>query len=198
MARKATFDRNQIVAKARDLFWHKGFHATSLKDLEAALDLKPGSIYAAFHSKEALFAEALEDYAATSGRDLEAALNADGSPLDSLIAHARSLGTLCDTKRPSQACMLVKTILEHPDKDAPARILAERLIEEAGARFISGFRAAKAKGEIAADANPERLGRKFQSDVIGLRTFAQRADSADTVRDLAEDLAKSVEVLRVA
>ena len=168
MARKATFDRDKIVAKARDLFWRKGFHATSLKDLEAALELKPGSIYAAFHSKEALFAEALEDYAATSGSDLERALKADTSPLDSLITHARSLGKLCDTDRPSQACMLVKTILEHPDKDAPARKLAERLIEEAGARFIAGFRAAKAKGEIAPDANPERLGRKFQSDVIGL------------------------------
>ncbi len=198
MARKPTFDRDEIITRARDLFWRKGFHATSLKDLEAALELKPGSIYAAFHSKEALFAEALMDYAKTSGGDLEAALQATDSPLNSLVAHARSLGTLCDAERPSQACMLVKTILEHPDKDAPARQLAERLIEEAGARFIAGFRAAQAKGEIAPDANPERLGIKFQSDVIGLRTFAQRSDSADMVRDLAEDLAIGVEALRVA
>lgn len=198
MARKATFDRDDIVTRARDLFWRKGFHATSLKDLEAALDLKPGSIYGAFQSKEALFAEALKDYAKASGGDFEAALGSAQSPLNSLAAHARSMAKLCDTNRPSQACMLVKTILEHPDEDAPARLLAERLIEEAGARFIKGFRAAQAKGEIPADADPDRLGRKFQSDSIGLRAFAQRSNSADVVRDLAEDLALSVEALRVA
>ncbi|NBB84288.1 MAG: TetR family transcriptional regulator, partial [Alphaproteobacteria bacterium] len=47
MARKATFDRAAVLDKAMALFWAKGYHATSLRDLEAALDLRPGSIYAA-------------------------------------------------------------------------------------------------------------------------------------------------------
>ncbi|MEL7150877.1 MAG: TetR/AcrR family transcriptional regulator [Pseudomonadota bacterium] len=198
MARKATFNRDDILRRARDLFWRKGYHATSLKDLEQVLELKPGSIYAAFGSKEALFSEALEVYARGSRSDLEAALDAGGSPLDALAQHARSLSALCDQDRPARACMLVKTILEHPDEQSPVRQLAETLMDEAGARFIDGFRRAKAAGELAEDADPIRLGLKFQSDVVGLRAFAQRSDGADVVPALAEDLARSVEALRVA
>lgn len=198
MARKATFDRDEVLRRARDLFWRKGYHATSLKDLEEALGLRPGSIYAAFSSKEALFSEALRVYARGSGDSLEEGYAAGHSPLTVLAEHARSLGDLCERDRPARACMLVKTILEHPDEDSPIRRLAEDLMAEAGTRFVDGFRRAKAAGELPEDADPVRLGLKFQSDVVGLRAFAQRSDSAEIVPALAEDLARSVEALRRA
>ncbi|MDX1730552.1 MAG: helix-turn-helix domain-containing protein, partial [Aurantimonas coralicida] len=44
------YDRDAALDAALRLFWAKGYHATSLKDLEAALTMKPGSIYAAFQS----------------------------------------------------------------------------------------------------------------------------------------------------
>ncbi|MEO1536306.1 MAG: helix-turn-helix domain-containing protein [Pseudomonadota bacterium] len=197
MARKAAFDRDDILARARDLFWRKGFHATSLKDLEVALELKPGSIYAAFGSKEGLFLEALQDYARGSRSELAEAYATGASPLAALAAHARGLAAICDPARPARACMLVKTILEHPEEDSPVRQLAEDLMDEAGARFMEGFRRAKAAGELPKDADPERLGRKFQADVVGLRAFAQRSDGAKVVPALAEDLARSVEAMRV-
>lgn len=196
MARKPTFDRDDILARARDLFWRKGFHATSLKDLEQVLDLKPGSIYAGFGSKEALFSEALKVYARGSRSELDEAIAEGASPLAALAQHARSLGGLCDRDRPARACMLVKTILEHPDEASPVRQLAEELMDEAGERFVEGFRRAKRAGELPKDADPVRLGLKFQSDVTGLRAFAQRSDGARVVPDLAEDLAQSVEALR--
>jgi AcrR family transcriptional regulator len=198
MARKATFDRDDVLKRARDLFWRKGYHATSLKDLEEALRLRPGSIYAAFGSKEALFSEALRVYARGSGDGLEAGYAAGQSPLTVLANHARSLGDLCERDRPARACMLVKTILEHPDEDSPVRQLAENLMAEAGARFVDGFRRAQAAGELPDGADPVRLGLKFQSDVVGLRAFAQRSDAAEVVPALAEDLAKSVEALRLS
>lgn len=55
MTRAAPYDRETALDAAMALFWDKGFHATSLKDLEAALAMKPGSIYAAFVSKENLY-----------------------------------------------------------------------------------------------------------------------------------------------
>ncbi len=198
MARKATFDRDEILARARDLFWRKGYHATSLKDLEHALELKPGSIYAAFGSKEALFSEALRVYARGTRDNLDEALEAGTSPLAALAQHARNLGGLCGKDRPARACMLVKTILEHPDESSPVRKLAEDLMAQAGARFVEGFARAKAAGELPPDADPVRLGLKFQSDIVGLRAFAQRSDGKTIVPALAEDLAESVEALRRA
>ena len=77
MARTASYDRDQALDAAMTLFWLKGYHATSLKDLEGALKMKPGSIYAAFQSKEALFRATLERYCARMAKDLDA-----GRPLE--------------------------------------------------------------------------------------------------------------------
>ncbi|MGV8985829.1 MAG: TetR/AcrR family transcriptional regulator [Cypionkella sp.] len=60
MTRAAPYDRDTALNAAVSLFWNKGFHATSLKDLETTLHMNPGSIYAAFSSKENLYLLALE------------------------------------------------------------------------------------------------------------------------------------------
>ena len=68
MTRAQPYNRDAAIDAAMTLFWQKGYHATSLKDLEGALSMKPGSIYAAFSSKENLFNLSLERYF-TSNRD---------------------------------------------------------------------------------------------------------------------------------
>ncbi|MCA9695658.1 MAG: helix-turn-helix transcriptional regulator, partial [Myxococcales bacterium] len=45
-----------------EVFWREGFHGASIAQLGAAMGLRPGSIYAAFGSKEGLFREALAAY----------------------------------------------------------------------------------------------------------------------------------------
>ncbi|WP_250162665.1 TetR family transcriptional regulator [Psychrobacter sp. WY6] len=46
MSRTALYNRQDALERALlQLFWQKGFHATSLKDIEEALDMRPGSIY---------------------------------------------------------------------------------------------------------------------------------------------------------
>lgn len=63
--RPRAFDREAALSKAMRLFWQKGYEATSLADLTAAMGIASPSLYAAFGSKEALFVEALNHYGAT-------------------------------------------------------------------------------------------------------------------------------------
>ncbi|MGU0800458.1 helix-turn-helix domain-containing protein, partial [Pseudomonas aeruginosa] len=51
MPRPARHDRQQALDRAVDLFWERGYHATSMKHIEQALDMRPGSLYATFGSK---------------------------------------------------------------------------------------------------------------------------------------------------
>ena len=62
VARTPEFERDVVVRQAMDVFWRRGFQGASLSLLGAAMGLKPGSIYAAFGSKEELFREALAAY----------------------------------------------------------------------------------------------------------------------------------------
>lgn len=197
MGRKPGFDRADVVQKALNLFWTKGYHATSLKDLEAALDMRPGSIYAAFGSKENIFDEALRMYAETSRDLLEASLSAAPSKVVGLANYIRDLGCADPEKTPSRACMLMKTVLETPDDDPVLRQTAETLIRDIESGFADVFKQAQASGELSPDDDPDRLASWLLMQTFGLGAYAQRSDANDRLMRLTEDIAESVEQLRL-
>jgi len=197
MARAAIHNRQDSLERALNVFWQKGFHATSLKDLENALDMRPGSIYATFGSKDGLFQESLERYARLALAELERTLNACDSPLAGLSAYLRQLGGLRDQDLPSRACMLVKSLLELGQREQVARRKAEDLLAGMEEYFIARFVAAQEIGELDRGLDPVRLGRRLQAEVMGLRAFAQRDVDSAAVHALAEDMALSVEALRL-
>lgn len=63
--RPRAFDRQTALAQAMRLFWVRGYEATSISDLTEAMGVGPTSLYAAFGSKDELYAEALRLYSAT-------------------------------------------------------------------------------------------------------------------------------------
>ena len=46
--------KNQIISKARDIFWKKGYLGTSMKDIAKSIGCKPANLYNYFQSKEQL------------------------------------------------------------------------------------------------------------------------------------------------
>lgn len=55
MPRVKLFDKEEAIKKAMELFWEKGFEATSLNDLTESIGIGKGSFYATFNSKRELF-----------------------------------------------------------------------------------------------------------------------------------------------
>jgi len=62
MARPAKFSDDELLDRAMMLLWQRGWAATSIRDLEASLDVKAPSIYRRFGSKDGLAAAAIERY----------------------------------------------------------------------------------------------------------------------------------------
>lgn len=62
MARNRDFDHQEVLSKALDLFWVKGYSETSMQDLVDHLGIGRGSLYNAFGSKKELFIEVLNYY----------------------------------------------------------------------------------------------------------------------------------------
>jgi AcrR family transcriptional regulator len=63
--RPRAFDRDAALAQAMRLFWIKGYEATSIADLTEVLGVGPTSLYAAFGSKDELYAEVIRLYSAS-------------------------------------------------------------------------------------------------------------------------------------
>ena len=56
------FDEQEALEKALDLFWRRGFSATSMQELAAATGIQRGSLYNAYQDKETFFLRVFDAY----------------------------------------------------------------------------------------------------------------------------------------
>ena len=77
MPRVKLFDQEIVLLKAMNLFWEKGFHATSVQDLVSELEISRGSLYDTFGGKQELFDQSLEQYKRDNLEWLSSFLNSE-------------------------------------------------------------------------------------------------------------------------
>ncbi|MEZ4242032.1 MAG: helix-turn-helix domain-containing protein, partial [Myxococcota bacterium] len=152
MARPPEFDRAAAVRAARGVFWARGFPGTSMKALEAATGLQPGSLYAAFGSKEGLFREALADYVQAV---VAAAVRPGVAPREQI---RRWFAAMVDAAVDDggRGCLILHGAAELAHHDAESRAAVQ---EELG-RLVGFFAAcvAAARPELGAEAVADRAG----------------------------------------
>ena len=74
IGRPRGFDRDEALARAMELFWEKGYDATTLIELQRVMGINAPSFYAAFGSKDQIFREAVELYSRTESEPITRAL----------------------------------------------------------------------------------------------------------------------------
>lgn len=182
----ARHDRQETIKKATQLFWEKGFHATSMRNLQEFIDLRPGSIYASFGSKEGLFAETLQCYADSSLERL-ASCAASRPPFDALKAFITE--SVCTKKgsSPSDMCMLAKTIAELTQDNAQLLAQARQLLKTIETAFADLVVKAQQDGAIAKDKDPQRVASFLQMQLMGLKAYSRAADGNADLKALIDD-----------
>lgn len=65
--RPRSFDRDDALLQAMEVFWAKGYEGASIAELTDAMGIAAPSLYAAFGSKDGLFAAVVETYVRTAG-----------------------------------------------------------------------------------------------------------------------------------
>ena len=191
MARHARYDRKTALEKAMGLFWEKGYHGSSMKQIEQALDMRPGSIYATFGSKDGLFSEALAAYAEQGGLELAAHLKGCESIVDGLKDYLRSIAGRCggEYTPPSRACMIVKTLLESKNTHAELAEQADSILAAIEHSIADLVEQARVKGELVQSVDSRRLARLLQAQIMGLRSMGERNLDLQAMQELGDDMA---------
>ncbi|WP_069188630.1 TetR/AcrR family transcriptional regulator [Candidatus Terasakiella magnetica] len=197
MSRAQPYDRDTALNSAMTLFWEKGYHAASLKDIEAALKMKPGSIYAAFGSKEGLFLEALDRYFESTRSLFLSSVDESSSPLTGLVSQFTAFADLPETHEQAQTCMLLKTLVDTKSTDPHIADRAKSHLSTMVDEFTTLFEKAKEEGELSKDADAHRLARRYQANIMAIRMERHLGTATEEVKALAEDMAAEFERLRV-
>jgi AcrR family transcriptional regulator len=196
MSRPTQYDREEALHTAMLIFWKKGYHATSLKDLEGGLKMKPGSIYCAFSNKENLYLLALDLYVGQSVARFRQHMEQACSPLAGLAEHLRGFARLGPDDIAGQVCMLTKTLVDATSTEPEIADQAKIHLGEIRQAFSDAFEQAKAAGELPDHADCAHLARRFQGSVATLRFELHLGTDQTDIATLAEDLARDVEALR--
>lgn len=188
MAKSAKHDRQEAIQKATYLFWERGFHATSMRNLHDVTGMHPGSIYASFGSKEGLFRETLQCYADSSLSLLASCVEQTASPLEALRTFVKRVVVGYRQSSPSGICMLVKTVSELTEENAELLDESRRLLGEIERAFGELLTQAQAAGEIDGSKDTGRLARFLQMQLMGLRAYTRANECQDRINEMIDDL----------
>ncbi len=173
MAKPAKFDRQVVIDKATNLYWQKGFHATSMRNLQDEIDMRPGSIYSAFGSKEGLFKEALRNYTDMGLAQIERLKTEHDTPIETLKAFVKAQVIDTQTDAPNGVCMLAKTLGELTPENQELVDATKAHLAEISREFVTLIEEAQTLGTIDVNKAPEELASHVQILITGLRTFAK-------------------------
>ena len=169
--RPREFDAEQALDRALDLFWKHGYEGTSLSALTGAVGVTPTSLYAAFGNKEELFRRVVDRYVRGPANYLGRAI---AEPTAKAVAEAALAGAIDMVMNPKHpdGCLLVHGALaSHPELAAVrAELSGRRAAAEAAVR--RRFVRAVADGELASEADAERLATFLMTVIWGLSVQA--------------------------
>ncbi|GAB3383778.1 TetR/AcrR family transcriptional regulator [Azotobacter armeniacus] len=184
--RPRTFDPDQLLEQAMQVFWRRGYEATSLQDLLAATGLSKSSLYQSYPSKRALFEAALRQYCAQRRRELRERLQSAASPRAFLRAWL-----LCALEEecagdPPRGCMLVNVASEFSQADPEIAALLRSGAEGISQVLGEALQWAQACGELDAAADVQVLAGYLLCVMSGLRTQRKAGASTEALRATIE------------
>ncbi|MFD5098881.1 TetR/AcrR family transcriptional regulator [Streptomyces albidochromogenes] len=187
MARTKEFDPDAALQAALELFWRRGYEATTMAELVDHLGIGRASIYATFGNKHALYLKALDRYAETGNPRLLGELSRPGPALPAVRAVVRRFAAEAASEGRLTGCFVTNTAAElAPHDDAAARRV-EVSWEHLETLLHSALVRAQAQGELADDRDPRSLARMLLVLTQGLRVVGKASSDPARVRDAAEE-----------
>jgi TetR/AcrR family transcriptional repressor of nem operon len=180
MARAKEFDRERALERAMQVFWARGYAATSLEELLEAMGIGRQSMYDTFGSKRELFGAALQRYVERDDRCLAMA----PSPRRAI---REMFEGIVDESAATQrkGCFGINSTVELAPHDAAiAKLIADRQrrLED---ELCAALERAKQLGELGRSKDTRGLARFLVGALQGLRVAATADPCSPALRDIA-------------
>lgn len=186
MARTKEFNIDDALMKAIELFWRRGYEATSLQNLVDYMGISRASLYATFGSKHDLFLKALRRYDQKFREEMVAdMLQSAASPRQAIIKTFEAAITAVLEGGSRDGCLLINTALELSPHDSESEEIVKRAFVAMEGFFRLMIEQGQAEGEIPETISPTDTARGLLGLFIGLRVLARSRPEPSLLRSIA-------------
>ena len=161
---------SELIEKAQDIFWKKGYTATSLNDLLTITGTGSGSFYNTFKGgKKQVFQEAIQQRREAFS-EFKKQLEKSDSPIELIKDFFRSIvneGKISHLK----GCIIANTVVEMTYIDEELENDSIQILKEVEEMYTENIRKAQEKGEIKNQTDASILGKYLITFWCGLNTL---------------------------
>jgi AcrR family transcriptional regulator len=185
MGRPRTFDRDDALQRAVDVFWEHGYDATSVALLSQATGISTPSLYSAFGDKRTLFLEALDRYLHTFGAFTARALTEEPTAHRAITRLLRDAAVAYTRPDHPRGCLLITaaTNCTPQSDDIKAQL---RDLRRAGANALEQkITTAIGADELPADTDPGALAAFYSAVIQGMSAKARDGATREELDDIA-------------
>jgi TetR/AcrR family transcriptional repressor of nem operon len=189
MARAKEFNEDQVLDKAIEIFWYKGYNGTSAQDLVNHLGLSRSSLYDTFGDKQKLFARALKKYHDENYIKIKEILETATNIKETLSVIFKLAVVESLEDRITKGCFMVNSAVELAMHDADiAKIVNDnrKIMEEV---FYTAVKKGQELGQISSKQEARSLARFIFNNYSGIRVLARAGERDKQVYD---DILKSI------
>ncbi|QQL48884.1 TetR/AcrR family transcriptional regulator [Mucilaginibacter ginkgonis] len=182
MARSKDFDEQEVLAKAVEIFWRKGYKATSMQDLVDGLGISRSSLYDTYTDKHTLYVKALDMYQKDASKNVCSIVNNSGSAK----AAIRRLLEYTTTDTEQKGCFLVNSEVEVAPHDKQIGTMICSSDQEIEDAFYTAIKRGQESGEISNKQDARALARFTYNTVKGIRVSAKSSTNKALFKDIID------------
>jgi TetR/AcrR family transcriptional repressor of nem operon len=184
MARTKDFNKEEVLEKALNIFWQKGYNGTSMQDLVDGLGISRSSMYDTYTDKYSLFIKALERYSEKAFQELTRQFNGTASPKAAIKSIFQMIVDESLFDKDHHGCFAVNACAENaPDDKTVTRIINENL-KVAEEFFYQVIKKGQESGEIANRTDARALARFLINNISGIRIAAKAGVDKKVYEDI--------------
>lgn len=186
IGRPLEYDPDIALDAAMQLFWRKGYEATSLQNLLSSMGLSKSSFYQAFKSKHALFHKSIQHYRRMLLNDLQSRLKQSDSSRAFIEELFNELSLETSGINSHRGCLLMNTANELAQTDKVIATLISDSLDQLTMVFEQSIIQAQQENTISRDKDPKSLALYFVSSMSGLKNMVKAGVDSKTIQNIAK------------
>ena len=185
MSRPREYDRDEVLEKTTNLFWEKGFEATSMNEVVARSGLNKHSLYNEFGDKERLFLLCIDEYVNKSIKALRDILTKKPLGLGNIEKLFDNRVDYVATKD-CKGCLLFNSVTEKEILSEEVNQKVKTLLSSLNVSFYNCLKAAQDNNEISGDKDCKVLANYLTCFLSGLVNVGKNETKRKELRNIVD------------